>query len=98
MAAAAHRHALPKGNFGGHAEGEFDFSALGKRSVGEKEDAARTEILGEADALNRSARLTKGHRKKVGEALSDTAFNCDWRSGHDGVTSFAGSSKVQALL
>jgi hypothetical protein len=82
MAAAAYRHAIAEGNFGGHAKGKFDCGAFGERGAGEKEDAARAEILSESDALDRGSGLTKGERKKVREPLSDTAFNSNWRGGH----------------
>jgi hypothetical protein len=58
VAPAAYRHAFAQSDLGGHAEGEFDFGAFGQRSAGEKEDAAGTEILGEADAFNGGSRLT----------------------------------------
>lgn len=97
-AAAAHGHALAQGDFGGHAECEFDFGAFSERSVGEEEDSARTQVLGESDAFKGSPRLTQREREKIREPLSDTAFNSNWRSSHIRVTSFAESPKAQALL
>ena len=97
-AAASHGHALAKGNLGGHAECEFDLGAFGERSVGEEEDSARTQVLGESHAFKGSPRLTQREREKIGEPLSDTAFNSNWRSGHIRVTSFAESPKAQSLL
>ena len=97
-AAAAYGHALAQGDLGGHPEGEFDFGAFGERSAGEEEDSARTQILGESDAFKGSPRLTQREREKIREPLSDTAFNCNWRSGHIRVTSLAESPKAQGLL
>jgi hypothetical protein len=88
MAPAAYGHTLAESNLGGHTEREFDFGAFGERSTGEEEDTARTEILGESDAFNGSPGLTKREREKVGEPLSDTAFNSNRKSSHSGVTSF----------
>jgi hypothetical protein len=34
-------------------------------------------------------RLTQGNGQEIREALPDTAFDANWRSGHDAVTSFA---------
>ena len=56
MAPAAHRHAFSQGDFGGHAESDLDFGAFFERRICEKKDSARTQILGEADALDRGGR------------------------------------------
>ncbi len=86
-ASAANRHAFAQRDLRRHAEREFDFGAFGQRSVGEEEDPAGTEVLGESDAFQGGPGLPKRERKKVREALSDTAFNPNWRSGHGGLTS-----------
>src|SRR5207247_10989402 len=96
-APTAHRHVLAQRDFRGHAKSQFDFGAFGQGSVGEEEDSARTEILGKADAFNRSAGLTERKRKEIREPLSDTAFNANWRSGHRNGTSFAEATKPQPL-
>jgi hypothetical protein len=85
-AAAAYGHALAQSDLGGHAEGELDLGTFTERRVGEEEDSARTEILGESDAFEGSLGLTKREWKKVGESLSGTAFNLNWRSGHGGAS------------
>jgi hypothetical protein len=92
---AANGHALAQRDLGGHSESDFDFRAFGERRVGEEEDSARTEVLGESDAFEGGCGLAERERKKIGKPLSDTAFNLNWRSGHSGVTS---SAESPALL
>jgi len=78
VAAAAHGHAFTERDLGGHAQCQFDFGAFGKRSVGEEEDSARTEILGESYAFNRRPGLAERQREEIRESLSDAAFNPNW--------------------
>jgi hypothetical protein len=82
VSAAADTHVFSESDFGGHAEGDFDFCAFLKRDIGEEEDAARAEILGEAKTLDGGCDLTKRQREKVREPLSDAAFHSNWRSSH----------------
>jgi hypothetical protein len=88
VAPATYAHALAQGDFGGHHERNLDFGPFPERGISEEEDSARTEILGEAEALNGSSRLAERKGKKVQESLSHTAFNSNWKSGHAS-TSFA---------
>jgi hypothetical protein len=97
-AAAAYGHILAQSNLGGHAKSEFDLRAFAQRRIGEEKDSAGTEVLGESHAFEGTVGLAQGERKKIREALSHTAFNPHWSSGHNGVTSFAESSKAQGLL
>jgi hypothetical protein len=91
---APNRHALTQGNLRGHSQREFDLGALGQRSVSKEKDPARTQVLGKPDAFNGYRELAKRHGKKIRESLSDSAFNPDWRRGHD-LTSFGERRKMQ---
>jgi hypothetical protein len=86
-APAAHSHALAQGDFRGHLERDLDFGSFAEGCFGKKEDSARTEILGEADAFERSSALPNREREKIQKSLSNTALNSNWSSGHGGVRS-----------
>jgi hypothetical protein len=98
VAAAANRHAFAESDLGGHAEGDFDFGACLEGDVGEKENSARAEILGEAKSFKRGCDLAERKRQKIREPLSGTAFHTNWRSGHKRSPSLPRSREAQALL
>jgi hypothetical protein len=86
---AANRHALTECDLRRHAKREFDLCTFGERCIGEEEDSPGAQILRETDAFD-AILLTERSCEKVGKSLSDTAFNSNWRSGHQ-VTAFAES-------
>jgi hypothetical protein len=97
--ATTDRHAVAECDFGGHAESEFDLRALVQRRIGEKEHSAGAEILSESHAIGASCRLMERKREEIREPLSDAPFNPNWRSGHRGITSFAGvAGEEQRIL
>jgi hypothetical protein len=94
---AAYRHALAQCDLRGHTQGEFDFGPFGQSRIGNEEDSAGTEILGESDAFHRPEWLAQRKGQRIWESLSDAAFNPDWRSGH-GVTSFGEAPKKASAI
>lgn len=63
--AAAYRHALAQGDFRRHSQRDLDFGAFGKRRISNKKHSARTQVLRESNAFNRSGRLAKRERKQI---------------------------------
>jgi hypothetical protein len=86
-AAAPHTHGLAQRDLRRHIKGEFDFTAFLQCGIGKEEDAARTEILGEAQTFGSAETFAQGDGKKERKSLTGAAFNPNWRSRHGGTVS-----------
>src|ERR1051326_4200658 len=80
---ATYRHGAAQRNLRGHPQRKLDFEVFHQRSVSEQEHSARTDVLREPDSFDWARWLTEGNWQKIRKSLSDTAFNLDWRSGHE---------------
>jgi hypothetical protein len=83
-AAATDSHIVAERDFRGHVEGKFDRRTLGEGCIREKENAARTDVLGKAPDLDPTGNVTDEDGKKKRKALSGAAFDSDWRRIHVG--------------
>src|ERR1700722_3240109 len=83
-ATATDSHIVAERDLGRHVEGELDRCALGEGCVGEKEDAARADVLGKAPGFDAAGDVANEDGKKKRKALSGAAFDSDWRRIHGG--------------
>ena len=83
------------------SDGIFNVSyvrSFSERHVGEEEDSARTEILGEAEPFRRGCNVTQGNRQIKTETLSNAAFNTNRRIRHGRGTSLGNRRGRQLQL